>query len=127
MIITTRQQRRALASENRRWPTTMVQVPKSDWPSASPDRDEVWRSRDFLAQVFKPENGAVRVSINRTEIDGPRWKAEISWDELQRIKREIGRGEAWAVEIFPADSSTVNVANMRHLWLLNTPPEFAWK
>ncbi len=69
-----------------------------------------------------------RFGATKAEIgSNGRWKDKITWDELQRIKSEIGRGEQWAVELFPADSQVVNVANMRHLWLLTKPPEFRWK
>jgi len=90
----------------------------------------VYQSRDFLAQVH-PANGAAafRVSINRketTEKGTANWQDGITWDELQRIKSEIGMENFWAVEIFPPDHQVVNVANMRHLWVLNAPPNFAW-
>jgi len=67
-----------------------------------------------------------RISINRTEItnDGG-WKDGISWEELMRIKSEIGYGEMWAVECFPPDSAVVNVANIRHLWIVPAP-SFGW-
>ena len=32
-----------------------------------------------------------------------------------------------AVEVFPADDQVVNVANMRHLWVLPEPLPFAWE
>lgn len=32
-----------------------------------------------------------------------------------------------AGEVFPAESDVVNVANMRHLWLLREPPPFGWR
>lgn len=44
------------------------------------------------------------------------------------MKAEIGRGDLFAVEIFPPDVDIVNIANMRHLWVV--PAEmvpFAWK
>jgi hypothetical protein len=50
----------------------------------------------------------------------------ISWDDLQRIKREIGRGEMYAVEVYPRDADLVNVANMRHLWLFDEPLDCGW-
>jgi hypothetical protein len=74
-------------------------------------------------------NGAERLTICRTTVDpsAARWLEGIGWDDLQRLKRECGRGERWAVEIFPADSEVVNVANMRHLWVLPEAPSFAWR
>lgn len=87
---------------------------------------EVWRSRDFLVALFD-ENGNVRVTVNRThQPNGIDWADGITWDELEPIKHEIGRGDVWAVELFPADAAVVNVSNMRHLWLLDEPPPYGW-
>lgn len=55
-----------------------------------------------------------------------RWADGISWDDLQRVKYEIGRGDQWAVEMFPPDDEVTNVANMRHLWIIATP-SFGWR
>lgn len=30
-------------------------------------------------------------------------------------------------QIYPDDDNIVNVANMRHLWLLPEPPAFMWR
>lgn len=87
---------------------------------------EVWRSVGFLVQMFR-EGDWVRMTVNRTtNVDGD-WQDGITWDELQRLKAEVGRGHLWAVEVYPADAEVVNEANMRHLWLLAEPPPFAWK
>lgn len=87
----------------------------------------MWISRDFLVQVFL-EKRAIRLSVNRTTIqsDG-RWSDRITWDELQAIKREVGYGDRFAVEIYPADRDLVNVANMRHLWILRDPLGIGWR
>jgi len=81
---------------------------------------EVWRSKGFLLQVFNFEN-SMRLSIIRTALteDG-KWQQNITWEELQRLKRECGKGDQVAVEIYPRDDDIVNVANMRHLWLTDT-------
>jgi len=87
---------------------------------------EVWRSRDFLVQLFD-EHGTTRVTVNRThKPNGIDWADGITWDELQEIKRQIGRADAWAVELYPADDHVVLDANMRHLWLLDEAPTFGW-
>lgn len=88
---------------------------------------EVWRSLDFLVQMFR-EDGVVRMTVNRThtsESDDD-WAGEISWEELQALKHEIGRGSSWAVELYPPDDAVVNTASMRHLWLLDEPPPYGW-
>lgn len=87
----------------------------------------VFRNRRFLAVVYD-ENGQTRLSVCRTavEVETGRFLGGISWDELQAVKSACGFGESWAVEVYPADSSVVDVANMRHLWILPAPPAFAW-
>lgn len=83
---------------------------------------EVWRSAKFLVQVHRDGENLERLSINTTEVNerGDRWRDGITWDTLQRLKRECGRGEFEACEIYPADSDVVNVANIRHLWLFKS-------
>lgn len=71
-------------------------------------------------------NGYQRMSICRTAHNGSTWVDQVTWDELMQLKRECGRGDVDAVEVFPADQDIVNVANMRHLFF---PPEsltFKW-
>lgn len=127
----TRAERRALQAENLKWPFTLNQIPREQWPRSSlPLSDqpvEVWRSRQFLVQIFKEKDGAVeRLTICRTSLAGAEWKGGISWDDLQSLKAQCGRGDKCAVEIFPPDRQVVNVANMRHLWVLPEPPDFIW-
>jgi hypothetical protein len=121
--------RKFLREQNKLCSKVLVQVPPINWPSF-PDRSrvEVWRSQSYLVQVFDKENGAWRVSVNRTELDSNgHYKDGLTWEELMEIKRQIGHGHSWAVEILPADSQIVNVANMRHFWLLDVAPSFAWR
>lgn len=125
MPIITRQQRRQLARDNAKYPAYLVPVPEHTWPDTSfmtsrPAR--VMRSRYFSVLVFhehdRAGNVVYRLSVNRTELgDDGRWKADISWEELQQIKRECGFGHCYAIEVFPDDCDIVNVANMRHLWV----------
>ncbi len=107
----------------------MRKIPRELWPTSIYDRSrtEVWRDLDFLAQVFEERDGAQRVSINRVRHVNSRWVDGITWEDLMFVKRGIGRGDLWAVEVFPPDDEVVNDANMRHLWLLPDPPKFAWR
>lgn len=41
-------------------------------------------------------------------------------NDLQRLKRECGRGDLDAVEVYPRDCDVVNVANMRHLFVFES-------
>jgi hypothetical protein len=94
----------------------------------------VWQDLDFLAQVYEvPGHPDVqRITVCRVPGAKPRtdggadYLDGLTWDDLQYVKRAIGRGHQWAIELFPDDRETINVANMRHLWLIPGPPAFAW-
>lgn len=134
-----RQQRRATARITREqaaaWPLQLTEVPQSEWPARDPKAtsypEAVWRSRHFLVQQHEAPlfQGIFvrRLTINRTttRLDG-RFDQDISWDDLQRCKRETGHGDWYAIEIYPRDRDVVNVANMRHLWLLAEPLPIGW-
>lgn len=117
------------------WPLHLVEIPESEWPPRSSQRPErpkaVWRSRRYLAVVYAaPPVNAVelrRLSVNRTTIgnDG-HWGQDIPWEDLQRCKRETGHGDWYGVEIYPRERDMVNVANMRHIWLLAEPLGIGW-
>lgn len=127
-IITTRTQRRQLERESAKQPARMTPVPREDWPASfsPPGLVAVWRSREFLAQLYDHE-ALRRLSVLRTSIKGDRWADGITWDELQRVKSECGFGDVDAVEVYPADRDVVNVGNLRHLWLMEAPLPFAWR
>ena len=134
-----RQQRRALAPEMRKraaeWPAQLAEVPADQWPPRRPDQTEyperLWRSRSYLVQqvACKPFAGIEvrRLSVNRVTIGSSgHWDADIPWEDLQQIKRETGHADWYGVEVFPRDRDLVNVANMRHLWLLAKPLPIGW-
>lgn len=87
-----------------------------------------WRSRRHLVVLWRTPDGQDRLTLQRSKLrpDG-QWVDGLTWDDLQRLKAEAGFGDRWAVEVYPPDASVVNVANLRHLWLLTTAPTFAWK
>lgn len=126
-----KQKRRYLVEHNKQWPKTMQIVPVTQWPDSRGLTNppfEMWRSKFFVAQVFREKNGVLRISVNRTELEnGGRWKDGITWDELQEIKNQVGYAHKMAVELFPEAAGVVNVANMRHLWVLPEPLPFAWR
>ena len=114
-----------LRQENRALTAELVPIPVPG--GREPGPIAAWRSNRFLVQLFN-EAGAQRISINRAAIDETtgRWLDGITWDEIQAIKRQIGFGDRYAVELYPADADVVNVANMRHIWLVDAPA-FAWR
>lgn len=127
----TREQRRQLERENAKRPAVLREVPRDMWPINGPvdaSRSRVWLSRSFLVQEFVASNGAAfRLSVSRTTHNGDRWAENITWDELMQIKRECGYANADAVEIYPSDADVVNVANMRHLWIVEGFIPFKWR
>lgn len=133
----TRRQRKATARLTRKqalaWPLELTAIPASQWPTPPPgDRvTGIWRSRHYLAVSYAAPavNGIEcrRLTINRVTIGGDgRWDADIPWDELQRCKRETGYGGWYGIEVYPRDRDIVNVAAMRHLWLLAEPLPIGW-
>lgn len=58
---------------------------------------------------------------------GKRAKDGIHWDDIQRLKAEAGFATAWAVECYPAAGQVVDVANMRHIFIMPEAPDWAWK
>lgn len=126
-----RQRAARLLSENRAWPSLPVEVPRSEWPTPVPaGLTAVFRSRSFLVQVYACAAPGVLwlLSVCRAALapDGD-WRGHITWDELQTLKAQIGYGGHWAVEVFPAAGEVVNVASMRHLWVLAEAPPYAWR
>lgn len=88
---------------------------------------KVLRDNKYLVQIAS-ENGTTRITVNRVEIDdNGDWLQGISWDDLMTIKRLVGYGDFDAVEVYPRDKDIVNVANMRHLFILNESLDFIWR
>ena len=128
-ITASRAQRRQLARDNAKQPAKLELVPRELWPTSTVDVDRlrVWRSREFVVQEFTARPPAVvRLSVNSTTLSGDRWQDGITWDDLQRIKNECGYALYDAVEIYPAQTDVVNVANMRHLWVMREKVSFAF-
>lgn len=117
-----------MEEENAKWPIELKRVPRDDWPQTKLQwLMEVWRSRGFLVQIYY-EGDVKRLSVCRTTIkENGHWAEEITWAELQSLKEQCGYGDKAAVEIYPPDKDIVNVANMRHIWVLDTPPSYMWR
>ena len=128
-----RQARAYLAQTSRLFTEQFVEIPKEHWPKVDmPQGDtriRVLRNRRFMVQVFELREGEIwRLSINRTEINAQGfWKDGITWEELMAVKRGAGYGDKDAVEVLPREADVVNVANMRHLFVLGKLLPFAWR
>jgi hypothetical protein len=117
--------------EAKKRPVKLTEIPRGLWPMSQTKQTHVWHSRKFLVQMFDetPFQGidTRRISVCRVTLqnDGA-WEEGLSWEDLMQVKREIGFGDWYAVEIYPRDIDIVNVANMRHLWLLGAPLSIGW-
>ena len=127
----TRYEQIQLRKDNKQWPEHLIQIEREKWPvheTGSRPLISVWRSTKFLVMVYRERPGVLWMSVNRTEVRGSRWVDGITWDELQRLKREIGCGDKDAIEIYPRDVDVVNVANIRHLFVFEEAlVEFTWR
>jgi hypothetical protein len=134
-----RAERCAMASyarqEAAKRPEKLTEIPKDRWPPSyrlGPSAPvKAWESREHLAQLY--DSGAregrtvMRLSICRVTLkDDGHWDEGLSWEELMKVKRDVGYADWYAIEIYPRDQDIVNVANMRHLWLLAWPLSIGW-
>ena len=119
-----------LAADNAKRPERMTEVDVSSRIDLPERLLRVFRSRDFLAQLFSENENVQRLSIMRTALicaKSRKWQDGITWDQLQQVKSECGFGHLDAVEVYPSDCDVVNVANMRHLWIFAEPLGFVWR
>lgn len=118
---------RHMKAENKKYKSVLIKLDlnKIRHIKTDPMPIEVWRSNRFAVQIYN--ESPVRLSIVRTAIkkDG-NWKEGISWEELQEIKNQCGYTNQTAIELFPPEKHLVNVANIRHLWII-PDPEFMWR
>lgn len=119
-----KERQKFLREERRRFPLHLVDVPSDEWPRKDGFHLKhnypinVMRSKDFMLQVYE-ENGMIRLTFSRTMLKGDgNYIDGITWDELQELKRQAGYADFLAIEFYPPDKDIVNVANMRHLWLV---------
>lgn len=57
--------------------------------------------------------GIVKHAAIRTAL-----QAELGWAEMQRLKNEVFGADAVAIEVYPPKASTIDEADMYHLWVL---------
>lgn len=107
------------------------EIPFDKLPSKTKDLLRVYKNDKFLVQIRDEKlNGNIRLTINlihcKMNKGKPIWSDGITWEELMQIKNLVGYAKQWCVECFPPEKDIVNVANMRHLWVLKEPPEYGW-
>lgn len=133
-----RTERRAAAKYSReeaaKRPAKLTPIERWQWPAQLYQQQrlqQVWHSKQFLVQMFaeRPFGGieCKRLSVCRVTL-GPdgHWDAKITWDDLYAIKSELGFSDWYGVEIYPRRKDLVNLANMRHVWLLSEPLDLGW-
>lgn len=123
----------ALEADNATRGPELLLVPRDEWPPTDPALTGplplwVFRSNRFLVLAYRERAGMVRLTIQRTSLwPTGEWADGITWDELQAVKDAVGLGDFDAAELYPRTRDVVNVANMRHLWVLPTGATFAWR
>lgn len=109
----------------------MEKVPEGEWAhlnshDSSNPVISVFKSDKFLVQIRR-QRTSIRLSINKIahtfEKGKPIWKDGITWDELQEIKNQCGFEKDWFSEYYPPRDEVVNIANIRHLWIMDKRPE----
>lgn len=116
-----------LRQENQKYTEVLEEIPREEWPAVIPDR--LWkalRSNQFFVQIYQEADDIIRLTACRTAMEGDDWAANITWDSLQDLKRRCGYGERYAIEVYPREIDMVNVAAMRHLWILPEPLQIGW-
>ena len=134
-----RSQRRAAAAYARKAvamrPVQLTELSQERIREAYPNQSHmpthVWESRKYLVHLFDEECfqgiDTRRMTVSRVTLNSDgHWEENLQWEELQDVKREIGFGDWYGVEIYPRDRDVVNVANMRHIWLLAAPLSIGW-
>lgn len=102
-----------------------------EWPAQPREAtvpSRIWVSRKFMVQEYPEADDIIRLSVSRVKLLGTmRFADGIEWETLQAIKNEVGYSDRDAVEVYPMAGHVVNVANMRHLWVLPYEIPFAWR
>lgn len=124
--------RKVLRDENRKFPPHLVKIPDEHWPedrhAYGDTRIHVYRSKYFLVQVYAMNGGMFRIAVARCEIDkNGQFVEDITWDDMQMIKRQAGFSEWDGVELFPKDRDMINIENMRHMFVFPESLPFAWR
>lgn len=83
---------------------------------------EIWKNDKYQVTVYRDEQyqegwpTMVHLSIRTLDRQPSR-----DWREFQEIKNELVGPECEGVELYPAESRCVDLANQFHLWVIQTP------
>lgn len=115
-----------IAETNQRYSEKFVELSREEIGRCQCAPEKAWRNKNYLVYLYH-DREFLRLCVQRTTIkDDGSFEDGISWDRIQQIKSAIGFGDYWGLEVFPADKSLVNVSNIRHIWLFEERPAFAW-
>jgi hypothetical protein len=127
-VIFTRSERRSMERAKEKHIKTMMAGGYNEWIDLTDEERsqevikhslvkpvKVYRNGLFIVQVFGDSNswGATKVMI--------RWldaRPVHDWMLFQRIKNDLFGPERIAIEVYPAESHKVDVANIYWLWIL---------
>lgn len=89
--------------------------------AAGAEGGQLFRNNRYQVVRRPMEDGAVMLSIFRIDRAPSR-----DWRDFQRIKNELAGVEREAVEIYPAESRKVDMANQYYLWVLPVGTRVPW-
>lgn len=120
--------RKHIEEERKKYPqNSFTEIPIPEKIQKDKKVIKALRTRDYLVQITE-DNGYTRLSVSCVQVkDTGDWMDGITWDTLFWIKKELGFGDYEAVEVYPKDQDLVNVANIRHLFILKEPLPFIWR
>jgi hypothetical protein len=129
--MTLKEARKWLAIDAAKSGDRFAEMPLDGMRSRPRDMVRAMRNRHYLVQEYaapeKAPHVLCRLSVNRALLnDRGDWLDGITWDQLQAVKAAVGYGDHDAIEVYPRERDVVNVANIRHLWVLREPLPWAW-
>lgn len=81
---------------------------------------KVWASKLYVVRYYR-YGRSERLSVDYTVSELNENVNIITWDDLQRIKNNVGFADRYAVELFPPKSEEIHGIEQRHLWLVSEP------
>ena len=84
--------------------------------------EEQWANGVYVVYKRQTRPGFIHLSIKRADRQPCR-----DWRDFQRIKNQLAGPEWEAVELYPAESRLVDMANQFHLWCFEQPLGLGWQ